>query len=937
MQSHFLRFIGFLKDKAAIHIIKIIMEIFMQKFGKIVFLIGLVCLGWGFAGEAKDNLPLKISDQWNVFLNVVAPKEYGVIPTFLKNADNNEVASQLLTVKKGYLDFKWLDKLSAETSGHCAVIYNEFVAASDGVMKIGAAADWWMEIYVNGNVVYSTMKNGNGISKYIPEAHVFTFPVKKGKNILAVKIIGGSAGWKFVYGVPKPKQPDIVYKENDEWKIVRNMTPNISKGSALDLSAVSNITGGKQLPRLFIGSEGRLTGKIDGKDTQIRLRGFGINVPWVLGRAEKNDKWKDQWRNWLDYTRMLGYNFIRVGYSASGSIDSERWPGIVDKADYLLSEMGKRGIYTFLTASGKVYYKNPWGTLSEGERRDFCLRMFMGDSEVRQLWKGGITYLLTHVNPYNGIAWKDDPGIAVLELYNEQIWGFIRLSANSPKTLAEYNVKYQGWLKEKYKVIDELNMKWKNAGYKDFSDIKVPAVFPSSGTKVSDQDYLLFTSDLMHENAQWMTDVVRSAGYKGLIAQYNIARWLDGAETRYEKSQVAIANAYHCHPTAFAKKGSRIGQESSITGAAAYWRAISATRFADRPFVQTEFNHSFWNSYQHEGGIVFGAYSALQGFDALIIHAGAAFYQKEKPVDAFNVGRSPVLRANEFLSGCLFLRKDISVSPHRIQLNISKEYLDSGCNRGASISGEQTRFALLSGFSVAFPWAKIPEGVATLKKANLEMPPIGSSGFKSAGGGWAIDSVESAKGDFSFDEAISNMKSLGILSKNNISSYRNGIFQSDTEEITMKTKEKLLKVNTSRTEAVTLEKNVSEKIGDLIVNGSSIPAMIAVCSVDGLDLKDCTRMVLIYNTEVVNSGMVLSADKSEMVALGVQPVLMRVGKFSATLASSQAAKMSLYALGYDGSRREKLPLAVVGGKLAIAIDTATLKDGPTPFFEIVKE
>ena len=37
-----------------------------------------------------------------------------------------------------------------------------------------------------------------------------------------------------------------------------------------------------------------------------------------------------------------------------------------------------------------------------------------------------------------------------------------------------------------------------------------------------------------------------------------------------------------------------------------------------------------------------------------------------------------------------------------------------------------------------------------------------------------------------------------------------------------------------------------------------------------------------------------------------------------------------------GGRREKLPVSVADGQLRIQIDTATLADGPTPFFELVK-
>ena len=83
--------------------------------------------------------------------------------------------------------------------------------------------------------------------------------------------------------------------------------------------------------------------------------------------------------------------------------------------------------------------------------------------------------------------------------------------------------------------------------------------------------------------------------------------------------------------------------------------------------------------------------------------------------------------------------------------------------------------------------------------------------------------------------------------------------------------------------------------------------------------------------------MELSNDHVAMINLGKLPVLMKVGKLEATFKNSNGAKMSLYALGFDGSRRERLPLIFTDGLLKINLDTATLKNGPTSFFELTSE
>ncbi|MBN2294439.1 MAG: hypothetical protein JXM70_18565, partial [Pirellulales bacterium] len=100
------------------------------------------------------------------------------------------------------------------------------------------------------------------------------------------------------------------------------------------------------------------------------------------------------------------------------------------------------------------------------------------------------------------------------------------------------------------------------------------------------------------------------------------------------------------------------------------------------------------------------------------------------------------------------------------------------------------------------------------------------------------------------------------------------------------------------------------------------------------DLAESRRMVLLYTTEAANTGMVVTPDRTKMFDGGTLPVLMKVGRLDATLQNAHGKNMALYALGLNGERRERLPLAWEDGRLKIHLDTASLKHGPTPFFEL---
>ena len=72
---------------------------------------------------------------------------------------------------------------------------------AERTVEIGAAADWWMEWFVNGERVYSTMDRGNQ-APYKVLSHVFRARLRRGRNLVAVKVLSGSAGWRLVSGGP---------------------------------------------------------------------------------------------------------------------------------------------------------------------------------------------------------------------------------------------------------------------------------------------------------------------------------------------------------------------------------------------------------------------------------------------------------------------------------------------------------------------------------------------------------------------------------------------------------------------------------------------------------------------------------------------------------------------------------------------------------------
>ena len=888
--------------------------------------------------EEVIRLPVSaLNPQWTVFADVASPVSLAAVPTVLAGAKGGSVSPTLTGLNEGSIDVAGLNGGRFRTRAR-ALLFNEFTSPEPGVMEIGLSANWWMAVYLNGKEILSTLTFGNGSHKYIPNDHVVELPIRKGKNVLAMEVLSGHDGWRFVCGKPAPP---ITYVANDEWKAPDMSRVQVQEGSALDLSSLVEKPAG-QHGRVTIGRHGDLVFSA-APDRPIRMLGFN-GCPSSIWNEPDDEVFRSKVTLFSRAARRQGYSLFRVHGSLDRSLcegateDMSIQPDKLDRWDFLLSELKREGIYCHLVIfSFGLYERSSVYRITFDERDMHKLHLYLGGEWEREHFCYGAETVLNHINPYTGLAWKDDPAIAFVEFYNEQELGLDRMGATLvafPDTKAFLERKWRKWLCARHsgKVPQALEAELKGVA---LEAAPLPPLYDRKSELAN--EFALFRMHISTECAKWCKGVVRGTGYDGLITQYNASKKLAESAARWQVCEVVDMHSYYRHPIGgWGGVGTKVEQSSSLADAAGYWRYANSTRLSGRPFIVSEFNHCFWNPYQHEGGLVFGAYSALQGFSALEIHSGPVSLDVGTPkVGSFTCGASPVVRASEFLSACIFRRGDVAQAKSRVEMVVPKEALTTGGTSLGAVSTEQSRLALMTGFSLAFPWAERPQRTTDGGKAEMRILPTGVSAVNAQD--WFVDVIESDNGDFSLPDMVQRMKGKGILSKYNISNPERGIFQSDTGEILMRSGEHLMQVKSPRTEAVSLEADNREVVGVLTVERSSVPACVAVCSATPEPVAMSERVVLIYSTEMVNTDMVVGHDRELMKNTGRGPALMRCGKLDATLTCEAPESFSLYALGFDGARREKLPLSVVDGQLRIRIDTATLAGGPTSFFELVKD
>jgi len=117
------------------------------------------------------------------------------------------------------------------------------------------------------------------------------------------------------------------------------------------------------------------------------------------------------------------------------------------------------------------------------------------------------------------------------------------------------------------------------------------------------------------------------------------------------------------------------------------------------------------------------------------------------------------------------------------------------------------------------------------------------------------------------------------------------------------------------------------------IKSTSVPATVAVVSIDGQPINGSSHMVMVYSTNAVNTGMEVSNDMSTLFNQGSLPVLVECGSLKINLKNS--SELELWALALDGTRTEKIPIKIKDGIKQIFLDMSILKNGPTPFFELV--
>lgn len=712
--------------------------------------------------------------------------------------------------------------------------------------------------------------------------------------------------------------------ENENWRKLEP-TLDIEPGSALDFSFLMDAPAGKY-GRVIAGKNGNLEFE---KKQGVPVRFYGTNLCGSACYMEKED---DE----MLATRlaMMGYNSVRFHHFDKDIISSNpNSKSNLDKLEYLFYCLKQKGIYitidiytSFIPKPGE--FPEMEGITGEESLQTFKTLIFVL-KEARKIWEEFARNLLTHINPYTGIAWKDDPALFSISMVNEDVLlGKIYILANNKKINSLYEKEWNEWLKKRYGSTEKLKEVWMDSDGKaplssdEILEQKNIRFLVSSGSKNRKGDEILFLMEFQMQGFKEMKEFLqKELQVKSLFTDLNNINYIQQVPMRYEFDYVDN-HTYWDHPQWPVKAWtlpSRFHNKSAIEKGASVPRGLMLSRIFGKPYTVTEWNYVFPNKFRAEGGLLMGSYASLQDWDAIyrfpysgnresVIYPSKAGY--------FNIASDPLNAMTERISQLLYLRRDVSPSREKIAYAVSSDYVFNTLKQ-------------IAGFPEILSYAGLIHRIGC-----VYLPEKSTKRPKS-------DFVVSCDPDMPLslypgEKTIEDVNDIfkTIIPKGNLTNPEEGIYQSSTGEILLNTKERTFLVNTPKTEGACVPDAGEIKVNVLSAKNKKGFTAISCSSIDGKPLSGSKRLLILHLTDLQNNKIkFMDEDLTILGDFGLLPHIVRIGEAEISLRIKNPSKFKVWALATSGKRLEEIPSRVVDDKLVFTA-TQGYKTGPHMAYEV---
>lgn len=728
----------------------------------------------------------------------------------------------------------------------------------------------------------------------------------------------------------KPMQ--TITADGVNWIVYNQSDVLVKPGSALDFSFLVEQGPAGKHGMTIINGNGELA-FTQTHDKAMRL--YGCAFPMFDFKCTTDQQIIEM----ANQIHMAGYNAVRphwldIYLMDQAPADFVFNPDRIKCYDRFTWELKKRGIYLIMDAiSNSTMYSaitKPFGGKLRNEMSK--LRMYY-DPAIQEHWKKGVKILLDHVNPHSGLALKDDPQMIFVAARNEPGLNFnIHVGGHKgAQTFIDNGIRplFVQWLRDRYKTMTALKKAWGKYAeeYDDFNQIDIPS--RHTGNPDADDVHRFFTV-LEQQTYAWMSDWLRQCGVKVPIVDYNNGGSIQCALTRTVMPMVDM-HGYHDHPMGWGIKAKMVA-DSLIGSSALTPCRLAATRLWGAPYTVTEWGMPYFNPWRYESGMVAGSYASMQDWQMIMQHSLPVELKITDKPHAFRVGRDPSLKPGERMTALLYGGRNVATGRGVIAVQLNEKVADDlGWTRG--LPSDMLKLALISRIG-----SQLPQGTAARAtiKADLMLTP-GSGSLVLAGENAGAETViESISQPQLTQQAVNALRQSGILSQDNLTDVANDVYQSDTGQLTLKSQQNFMSVNTPHCQGATLaQSGHSAKLSDIAINNHGKGVSLLLSSLDGKAINQSSRMLLITATNSLGSGSQFTEDFTQSANWGSLPFLMQPAKVTVMFNGRAGVKPRVWALNANGSHSQELTMKPAGhGNWLLLIDGQTLGKDITPYFEV---
>jgi hypothetical protein len=651
-------------------------------------------------------------------------------------------------------------------------------------------------------------------------------------------------------------------------------------GGILDFSALGGPPAGTH--GRIIGTDGHFAYQQTGE----RVRLIGTNLCYTANYLDKPGADRI-----AAHFRAMGYNTVRFHHT-DVHIRKDSWksqssddidPEYLDRLDYMFAAMKKAGIYVTIDLyTQRRFGKGEIAGIDQAIEGDIKGLVPIHEPAF-EAWKKLVVTWMNHINPYTGLAWKDDPALLSICPLNEDsiacAWG-----SSLAKPL--YLARFAAWKREQGLA----------------STVEKPG---------DDPLFARFLVEVKMASNRKIEAFLRQLGVQALITGSN---WWDTMAQTFMRDQFDLVDnhEYSDHPQPHWLPA-KYNQQSNLTAHPTYITPIfmASTRVFGKPFTVSEYNYCAPNRFRAEGGALMGAYAALQDWDALYRFAWA---HDEKRVNdsqslyGFDLGSDPLNQLTERQIILLFRRGDVSAAHQRFVYGVTM--------------ADATR-----------------QGVGDMWSKGLFPHPFNALALRAQTGSQIVEGDRVITGRFDGVVASQPITEAALsgnpyLATTAIPASGTEIV-SDTGEITLDRARGTLRVATPRSACIVAPAGL-----DLAAGGLSIARNDAFCSVsahamDDQPLATSGRVLLFHLTDVLNTGMSFaSSSMTTLLHWGRLPYVVRTGSVKVSLRSSIPG-MRLYACDYAGNRTRTIEATYADG--AYVFQAIIAPGQPSMVYELVRE